>query len=130
MRRRFAFMELHPSMEPVASVLRRWLVAHGHPGEAAALLDALNARIHDSDFRIGPSYFMRDWIHTDPDGLDTVWTTDLLPLLAEHHAGDGTNVAEWYGLERIRAITNRNAPAAPAQPEPPDVTSGDAEGAG
>jgi 5-methylcytosine-specific restriction protein B len=43
MRRRFAFLELHPSVPPVASVLRSWLAMNGHPSLAADLLDALNA---------------------------------------------------------------------------------------
>ena len=55
MRRRFAFLELHPSVEPVASVLA-WVVGEGGPprgGRAPA--DALNSRIVDKDFQIGPS---------------------------------------------------------------------------
>lgn len=122
MRRRFAFLELHPSVEPVASVLRRWLSAQGHPAEAADLLEGLNSRIVDKDFQIGPSYFMKSWIYTDPDGLETVWETDLLPLLEEHHSGDGTDVPARYGLATVRAIAARkSAAAALAAAVPADV---------
>ena len=131
MRRRFAFIELHPSVEPVASVLRGWLEKEGHPGEAAHLLDALNSRIVDKDFQIGPSYFMKPWIYTDPDGLDTVWQTDLLPLLEEHHSGDGTDVPSRYGLATVRTIAAKTAAAAAAQvaldvgePAPVDPVAG------
>ena len=111
MRRRFAFIELHPDEPPVAGVLPAWVSAWAStrtefPTDAhhwtPSLLQALNARIADKDFRIGPSYLMREWIYTDPEGLDEVWSTDLLPLLEEHHAGDGTDVTAQYGLAAIR----------------------------
>jgi 5-methylcytosine-specific restriction protein B len=103
MRRRFSFVELHPSAEPVASLLRRWLVRRELPDDAARLLDELNARIDDRDFRIGPSYLMRPAAHADPRGLDRVWRTQILPLLEEHHYGDGTDVPKTYDLDVLRA---------------------------
>lgn len=102
MRRRFAFLEMHPKDPPVNGVLRSWLAAAELPGEAADLLDALNARTGNRDFAIGPSYFMKPWIYTEDDGLEEVWETDLLPLLAEHHAGEDVNVRDRYGLEVLR----------------------------
>ena len=103
MRRRFSFVELHPSEEPVASLLRRWLATRELPDAAVRLLDELNARIDDRDFRIGPSYLMRPAIYADPAGLARVWRTQILPLLEEHHYGDGTDVPETYGLDVLRA---------------------------
>lgn len=109
MRRRFAFLEMHPDSPPVEGVLRRWLEKEEHPREVADLLDELNARIPHRDFAIGPSYFMRDWVYTD-DGLAEVWETDLMPLLAEHHAGEDIDVAGRYGLAALRrAIAARDA---------------------
>lgn len=102
MRRRFAFLEMHPDEPPVSGVLRSWLVEKGYDAETADLLDALNDRIPHKDFAIGPSYFMKDWVHTDPEGLDEVWATDLMPLLAEHHAGDSLDIDKVYGLESLR----------------------------
>jgi 5-methylcytosine-specific restriction protein B len=100
MRRRFWFAELHPSAEPVASVLRRWLRHHALPETAALLLDELNSRIDDRDFRIGPSYLMRPSVHT-AKGTDRVWRHQILPLLEEHHYGDGTDVTARYGLASL-----------------------------
>lgn len=68
----------------------------------ADLVDALNERIEDADFKIGPSYFMRKAVH-EPGGLERAWRTAILPLLEEHHYGDGTDVPARYGLEAIRA---------------------------
>ena len=89
MRRRFAFEALHPSYEPTAGLLRRWLKAEELPEEAADLLDALNARIEDPDFKIGPSYFMKKGGQT-AEGIERVWRTAIMPLLEEHHYGDLT----------------------------------------
>ncbi|WP_454198094.1 McrB family protein [Nocardia sp. Marseille-Q1738] len=102
-RRRFAFVPLHPEESPVNEVLRGWLAAEGRDGEVADLLDALNRRIEDPDFKIGPSYFMRDAVFA-PGGIERVWRTAILPLLEEHHYGDRiVDVAETYGLDAIRS---------------------------
>src|SRR5262249_12121140 len=98
MRRRFAFVEMHPAKTPIAGLLRRWLVRHGIESDAADLHDALNARLRDADYAIGPSYFMRESIYAKPDGLATVWQRDLLPLLVEHHYADDLDVEATYGL--------------------------------
>jgi 5-methylcytosine-specific restriction protein B len=111
MRRRFSFIAMHADEPPVNQVLRRWLaepreeegVPDGYPMVAADLLDALNARIPDRDFRIGPSYLMKDWVHREPGGLEEVWDTELLPLLEEHHAGEDLDVEQRYGLPELRA---------------------------
>lgn len=102
MRRRFAFLPLHPDEVPTKDVLRRWLSAEGLSADSADVLDALNARIQDVDFKIGPSYFMRPAVH-EPGGIERVWRTAILPLLEEHHYGDGTDVTKRYGLGAIRA---------------------------
>jgi 5-methylcytosine-specific restriction enzyme B len=101
MRRRFAFVSLHPADEPVRGLLGRWLDQQGLPREAAALLAALNARVPDTDFAIGPSYLMRPSVYTD-GGLDRVWRTSILPLLEELHYGDGMDLPTRYGLTALR----------------------------
>lgn len=112
MRRRFAFEALHPSQPHIEQMLRTWQ-EQNHPDgfDAAALLAELNSRLDDRDYAIGPSYFMKDWIYTDPDGLTQMWNSDIIPLLEEHHAGDGIDVEDVYGLDRLlRAVdTARNA---------------------
>lgn len=101
MRRRFAFESLHPSVEPIHGLLRRWLTAEGRPTGLADLIDALNARIPDDDFKIGPSYFMRPAAATD-EGLIRVWQTSILPLMEEFHYGEGVDVRKSYGLDALR----------------------------
>ncbi|MFG3526672.1 AAA family ATPase [Streptomyces sp. NPDC047917] len=101
MRRRFAFVELSPRTEPTAGLLARWLESQGKDGEPARLLDALNARIDDTDFAIGPSYLMKPGVYRK-GGLDRTWRTKILPLLEEHHYGEGLDVAARYGLDSLR----------------------------
>ncbi|MGW7355484.1 DUF4357 domain-containing protein [Streptomyces sp. NPDC054802] len=101
MRRRFAFVELSPRAEPTAGLLARWLKREGRDLEPAHLLDALNARIDDSDFAIGPSYLMKPGVYRD-GGLERTWRTKILPLLEEHHYGEGLDVVARYGLAALR----------------------------
>ncbi len=101
MRRRFSFVALHPSEPPTSQILRRWITATERNAHVADLHDELNSLIHDSDFKIGPSYFMRPAVH-EPGGLERAWRTSILPLLEEHHYGDGTDVTARYGLDAIR----------------------------
>ncbi|MGX4688734.1 DUF4357 domain-containing protein [Streptomyces sp. JNUCC 63] len=101
MRRRFAFVELSPRTEPTRGLLRRWLEREGKDPEPADLLDALNSRIDDPDFRIGPSYLMKKGVYRE-GGLERTWRTKILPLLEEHHYGEGVDVEKRYGLAALR----------------------------
>ncbi|MGW4276963.1 DUF4357 domain-containing protein [Streptomyces seoulensis] len=101
MRRRFAFVELSPRTEPTSGLLRRWLAREGRGPEPADLLDALNSRIDEEDFRIGPSYLMKKGVYRD-GGLERTWRTKILPLLEEHHYGEGVDVERRYGLAALR----------------------------
>ncbi|MEO3751825.1 DUF4357 domain-containing protein [Streptomyces sp. B6B3] len=101
MRRRFAFVELSPRTEPTRGLLRRWLMRNGKDDEPARLLDALNQRIDDPDFRIGPSYLMKPGVYRD-GGLERTWRTKILPLLEEHHYGEGVDVEKRYGVAALR----------------------------
>ncbi|GAA0479709.1 hypothetical protein Aca07nite_87390 [Actinoplanes capillaceus] len=106
-RRRFAFVELHPDEPPVADLLRNWLMSNGKDGdERAFLLDALNEAIgeEDRDFQIGPSYLMRASLDS-ATALERVWRYDLLPLLEEHYYGRLTRpqVHNRFGLSAIRS---------------------------
>ncbi|KAB2813100.1 AAA domain-containing protein [Pimelobacter simplex] len=119
MRRRFAFLPLHPSEEPTRDVLRSWLSRQGYPSRVADLLDELNRRIEDPDLKIGPSYFMRPAVHAD-GGLERAWRTAILPLLEEHHYGeyDAQQVASRYGLAAVAASVDK---VAKASREPADA---------
>lgn len=111
MRRRFAFVELSPRTEPTSGLLRRWLTSQERDSGPADLLDALNSRIADADFRIGPSYLMKKGVYRD-GGLERTWRTKILPLLEEHHYGEGVDIEKRYGLPALRR-------SLPALAEPP-----------
>ena len=118
MRRRFAFVEMHPDEHPVDQVLRKWLNASERADdERADLLDALNAEIgiEDRDYKIGPSYLMAPDAET-PRGLDRVWTYSILPLLEEHYYGrlNRAQLRDRFGLAAIR----RRGGTAPGSDDP------------
>ncbi|MGW2062732.1 DUF4357 domain-containing protein [Streptomyces sp. NPDC001937] len=110
MRRRFAFVELSPRTEPTSGLLRRWLAKEGRESEPADLLDALNSRIEEADFRIGPSYLMKRGVYRE-GGLERTWRTKILPLLEEHHYGEGVDIEQRYGLAALRKAAE--GPASP-----------------
>jgi len=113
MRRRFAFVELSPAVEPTKGLLHRWLNENGHDPEPALLLDALNARIDDADFKIGPSYLMKPGVFRE-GGLDRTWRTKILPLLEEHHYGESIDVERRYGLAALRRVVKAQSAQAAA----------------
>lgn len=124
MRRRFAFLSLHPNDPHLRGVLRAWLSKRQYPTVAANLLDELNRRIPDVDFAIGPSYLMRPAVASD-EGLARIWRTEILPLLTEFHYGDtSVDVGKRYGLAALRSAVNANAASSPSTTEP-SVPEGD-----
>lgn len=127
MRRRFGFLSLHPDDGHLAGVLPRWLDEHDLPADRAALLAALNRRIEDREFRIGPSYLMRESAGTEA-GLERIWRTSILPLLEEHHAGDDVDVNARYGLPTLRHVVAAESAAEPPV-EPADLPAPDVDAA-
>ena len=112
MRRRFAFLSLHPDDAHLRRVLRLWLEREGLPEQPAALLDELNRRIPDKDFKVGPSYLMRSEVATY-EGLDRIWRTSILPLLEELHYGDeSVDIERRYGLPGLLRAVQPPPPAA------------------
>ena len=103
MRRRFAFVELHPDKQPTSSVLQRWLAANGLSDEPARLLSALNERIAEPSSRIGPSYLMTIDKHIDLDKqLYEIWRYELMPLLEEAYYGENRDLESVFGLDGLR----------------------------
>jgi 5-methylcytosine-specific restriction protein B len=104
-RRRFPFIELHPSQEPVSGVLASYLSRMGSSLERAELLSELNSQLTGKlrEFQIGPSYLMRQEADTE-EGLDRIWRYDILPLLEEQLYGthDRDQVHANFGLAAIR----------------------------
>ena len=126
MRRRFAFVELSPDSEPTRSLLARWSEHHGLGSTAAELLNELNRRIEDPDFRIGPSYFMTSAAADahSPDRLHRIWKASILPLLQEHHYGEWESIERRYDLKTLLASVTAASPEeveadGPADTEPP-----------
>jgi 5-methylcytosine-specific restriction protein B len=128
MRRRFGFVELHPSAPPTAGLLASWLTRLTKDDDlpynldAPTLLDALNDRIEERDLAIGPSYVMKPDIYRRADGLDRVWETSILPLLAEHHYGSPPEVLNRYRLPALRAALARRALDDPQPPDDPGAS--------
>lgn len=104
-RRRFAFLELHPAEAPVSGVLAAYLEKKELPSDRADLLAALNREIGEGerDLQIGPSYLMRATAATE-QGLARIWRYDILPLLEEHYYGRQTRsqVHERFGFDALR----------------------------
>jgi 5-methylcytosine-specific restriction protein B len=127
MRRRFSFMELHPETPPVQGVLSSWLARRteeqggdpaAHDDSYVRLLDEINRLLSESSpgdrsFRVGPSYFMQDLAHAGDGALERLWRTQIIPLLTEHHWGDGIDVEAVYALPVLRE--RLNIPASPAE---------------
>ena len=113
MRRRFAFVELHPDLPPVNTLLAEWMSQQPFDDDRVALLGALNAKIRDHDAKVGPSFLMRD-LHDE--GVASVWEYEILPLLAEHHYADGTDVAKEYGVDTLRRAIGREQDVIEAEP--------------
>ena len=112
MRRRFAFLSLHPADQRLDLVLRSWLADRGLPEDRADLLVELNRRIADKDIKIGPSYLMSPAAGDDA-GLGRIWRTAILPLLEEYHVGDGVDVRARYGLPALRKALQSVEPGSP-----------------
>ena len=102
MRRRFWFVEFFPNRHPIDGLLRQWLVDQGRPTGPADLLDALNDRIGDPDFAVGPSYLMSERSAT-ADGLRSIWGRAIVPLLEEHFYGAAVDVGARFGLDALMA---------------------------
>jgi 5-methylcytosine-specific restriction protein B len=104
-RRRFAFVELHPQEGMVSGMLERFLETNGQPSLRADLLNALNSEIGSTkrDLMIGPSYFMKEHAATD-QGIAEIWKYELLPLLEEQYFGQMSRekIREKFGLATIR----------------------------
>lgn len=111
MRRRFAFLELHPDEPPVSGLLEAWLARHRLSPEPAELLRALNASINDRDARIGPSYLMPTDQNLTDARLEQIWKYEILPLVEEMHYGDNRDIAGEFGLAVLRRRVSRSSQA-------------------
>lgn len=107
MRRRFAFIELHPDVEPTHDMLQKWCEGQNLSDDVVQVWKELNRRIEryadKRDQMVGPSYFMKEHA-TTTEGLRQVWITEILPLLDEMFYGQHDRVRKDFGLDDIRAV--------------------------
>ncbi len=102
LRRRFYFAEFHPDIEPVRSVLRKFLEAQGLEEMLwiADVVDAANEKLRDDRHAaIGPSYFMRDDL--DEETAERIWKYSVLPYIEERRFG-GEAVSDEFSLNSLR----------------------------
>jgi 5-methylcytosine-specific restriction protein B len=117
MRRRFAFVELHPSDEPTKSMLSTWLSDRDADPLAADLLTALNSRIDDRDAHIGPSYFMNE--DQSEERLRRVFRTQIEPLLRETYYDRWNSVGSKFSFDALRSVVQPSRPDDTSEVEPP-----------
>ena len=118
MRRRFAFVELHPEEEPVSGLLPHWLAANGKPDDERA---ATAGRAQCRDRRGGPrlqdrpSYLMKPDVDGDRQGWNGCGRYSILPLLEEHYYGRlcRAQIRGRFGLAAVRRRAAAQEPAAP-----------------
>jgi MoxR-like ATPase len=79
-RRRFSFVELSTSREPISGLLRKWLEREGLDTRVADAMDHVNSFIADERLKLGHSYFMRKTVFED---LPKIWEFQILPQLRE-----------------------------------------------
>ncbi|KAB1663651.1 McrB family protein [Pseudoclavibacter sp. CFCC 13611] len=107
MRRRFAFVALHPNCEPTNSLLARWCDLNGISRQVPALWSLLNRLIaeRDSDAVLGPSYFMRPDVD-QPGVLERIWAYEVEPQLRESFFGSTEWIESTLSLQSLRSTLN------------------------
>jgi 5-methylcytosine-specific restriction protein B len=98
LRRRFAFLRLYPDYQ----VLRRYHQSSQTQFEVEPLvgvLEKLNREIREPDFAVGPSFFMREDIGEQIEGI---WRSEIEPYLEEYFHGqrDKADRFRWGRVQR------------------------------
>lgn len=113
-RRRFAFVELHPDTEPTKDLLGIWEAKRAPAIPVTAVWRELNRRLKeqgaDRNSLIGPSYFMKD-SRTTVDGLELTWDTEILPLLDEVFLDEYEHVRREFDLSDIMNTVGESSKA-------------------
>ncbi|MFO8056562.1 MAG: AAA family ATPase, partial [bacterium] len=95
LRRRFACIELFPEYE----ILRRFHERTGFKTEGLIrLLEEINYQIWDSNFSIGPSFFLLDDVTQHIEGI---WRMEIEPYLEEYFF-DQPDKAKNYKWEKVK----------------------------
>ena len=96
LRRRFYFVEFHPDVEPVKSVLRKWLQKNNLSNleGVADVVDKANEMLKlDRHAAIGPSYFMKQGL--DKKMVERIWKHSVLPYVEERLFGDDSRIEQF-----------------------------------
>lgn len=113
-RRRFAFVELHPSTEPTQSLLEKWCENEGIQVPLMELWSELNRRISMNgghrESLIGPAYFMDSSV-TSKEWMSLMWETEILPLLDEIFIDRHSWVREEFSFNTIAHKVRAEFPA-------------------
>ena len=120
LRRRFHFVEFHPSVPPVKGLLGRWLDKKP-PSMSwiADVVDLANTKLDDHQASIGPTYFMRKNRPLDDTWIRMTWKHNVLPYIEERFFGDRDRLAE-FNLDKLRQETQ----AAGGVGDGPDLEDG------
>lgn len=105
LRRRFQFVPFvldERADNPIAGLLRRWLLANSEPEWVADLVDQVNQELVISlgmaDLALGPSYFM---VHgLDEARLRRIWRYRIEPLIEDIFFGESER-SELFRFETI-----------------------------
>ena len=110
LRRRFHFVEFHPSKPPIQGLLARWLEKKTSGMSAkdatavsqiAQVVDLANEKLDDHQASIGPTYFMPKDGRLDEDKIQKTWKHNVLPYIEERLFGDREKLAD-FALETLR----------------------------
>ena len=106
LRRRFHFVGLFPSEEPVRGMLRRYLATfRPEMGWVADLVDHANVLLADKNVAIGPSHFMRDDL--DSAVLRRIWNHAVLPTIEDHFFGNEERLRA-FALDELLLLVQRS----------------------
>ena len=93
LRRRFYFVEFHPDVEPVKSMLRKWLGEGSKMEWVADVVEEANKQLEEyKHAAIGPSYFMRDSLRKED--VPRIWKHSVLPYIEELLFGDDAKIKQ------------------------------------
>ena len=106
LRRRFYFVEFHPTDKEIGSVLRKYL-AKNAPGMGwvAEVVDRANEQLQQDErgAAIGPSYFMKE--NLDEGDVEVRWKHSVMPYIRELLFGQESRITD-FELDKLRGLIN------------------------
>lgn len=125
LRRRFYFVEFHPDVEPVKSVLSKWLGEESKLAWVADVVDEANELLKDDRHAaIGPSYFMKSNLREED--VPRIWKHSVLPYIEERLFGDDNRIEE-FELSKLKARAEQKRRQRQQTGQSGDDANGDAD---